>query len=81
VLRGAFGLSTNARDDVAISCVREALQYLTDEAGKKTAVVLPISDYEKLLEDLHDLSAIAERRQDAVIPHDQFKIELKQRLV
>jgi hypothetical protein len=55
----------------------ETLQYLTDEAGKKTAVVLSIADYEKLLEDLDDLSAIAERRDEPAVPHDQFKAELK----
>jgi hypothetical protein len=55
----------------------ETLQYLTDEAGTKTAVVLPITDYEKLLEDLDDLAAIAERRNETTIPHEQFKDELK----
>jgi len=55
----------------------ETLQYLTDEAGKKTAVVLPIADYEKLLEDLDDLSVIAERRDEPTIPHNKFKAELK----
>jgi ABC-type hemin transport system substrate-binding protein len=55
----------------------EALQHLTDEAGKKTAVVLPITDYEKLLEDLDDLAAIAERREEPTILHEQFKAELK----
>jgi len=55
----------------------EALQYLTDDAGKKTAVVVPITDYEKLLEDLDDLAAIAERREEATIPHEQFKAELR----
>ena len=55
----------------------EALQYLTDEAGKKTAVVLPITDYEKLLADLDDLAVIAERREESTILHEQFKAELK----
>ena len=54
----------------------EALQYLTDEAGKKTAVVLQITDYEKLLEDLDDLAVIAERREEPTILHEQFKAEL-----
>ena len=54
-----------------------ALQYLTDEHGEKTAVVLPISDYEKLLEDLEDLAVVAERRDEAVIPHEEFTAELK----
>ena len=30
----------------------DTLQYLTDDSGQRTAVGLPISDYEKLLEDL-----------------------------
>ena len=55
----------------------QALQYLTDDRGERTAVVLPISDYEKLLEDLDDLAVVAERRDEPVIPHDQFIADLK----
>jgi hypothetical protein len=55
----------------------EGIQYLTDSAGQKKAVVLPITDYEKLLEDLDDLAAIAERREEPTIPHEQFKAELR----
>ena len=55
----------------------QALQYITDERGERTAVVLPIGDYEKLLEDLDDLAVVAERRDEPVIPHDQFISELK----
>jgi len=29
------------------------VQYITDAAGQKTAVILPIEDYEEMLEDLH----------------------------
>ena len=55
----------------------QTLQYLTDDRGERTAVVLPISDYEKLLEDLDDLAVVAERRDEPVIPHDQFIADLK----
>ena len=55
----------------------QTLQYLTDDRGKRTAVVLPINDYEKLLEDLDDLAVVAERRDESVIPHDQFIADLK----
>ena len=55
----------------------QSLQYLTDERGDRTAVVLPIGDYEKLLEDLDDLAVAAKRRDDPVIPHDEFLAELK----
>jgi hypothetical protein len=52
-------------------------QYLTDDAGRKTAVLLPIDQYEKLLEDLEDLAAIAERRNEPTISHEEFTQELK----
>jgi len=57
--------------------VNEAIQYLTTEDGKKTAVVLPISEYEKILEDLDDLAVVAERRDEPTISHEQLKAELK----
>ena len=38
------------------------MQFITSEDGKKTAVVRPIEDYEKLLEDIEDLAVLAERR-------------------
>jgi PHD/YefM family antitoxin component YafN of YafNO toxin-antitoxin module len=53
------------------------VQFLTNEKGRKTAVVLPIEDYEKLQEDLEDLAVIAERRDEATIPHAEFKKGLK----
>jgi len=37
-------------------------QYITDADGKKISIILPLADYEELLEDLEDLAAIAERR-------------------
>ena len=55
----------------------QTLRYLTDDRGERTAVVLPINDYEKLLEDLDDLAVVAERRDEPVIPHDQFIADLK----
>ena len=53
------------------------VQYLTNDHGERTAVVLPISDYEMLLEDLDDLAVVAERRDEPVIPHEQFIAELQ----
>ena len=55
----------------------DPVQYLTDERGERTAVVLPISNYEKLLEDLEDLAVVAERREESTVPHEQFVAELK----
>ena len=55
----------------------DALHYITDEHGARTAVVLPLLQYEKMLEDLDDLAAIAERREEPVVPHDDFVADLK----
>lgn len=55
----------------------DPVKYITDDRGQRTAVVLPISDYEKLLEDLDDLAVVAERRNEPTIPHEQFVSELK----
>lgn len=46
-------------------------QYITDETGSRVSVVLPIDEYRELLEDLEDLAAMAERREEPSIPHDQ----------
>ncbi len=54
-----------------------AVQYLTNEKGRKQAVVLPIEEYERLLEDLDDLAVIAERRDEGTISHAELKRSLK----
>ena len=51
--------------------------YIIDEKGKKTAAVLPIEKYERLLEDLHDLSIIAERRDEPTTSFNKIKEKLK----
>jgi hypothetical protein len=51
-------------------------KYQTDAQGRRTAVVLPISEYEQLLEDLHDLAVVAERRDEETID----EAELRRRL-
>jgi len=55
----------------------DSVQYVTDESGQRTAVLLPISEYEKLIEDLNDLAVVAERRQEPTISHEQFLTDIK----
>ena len=52
-------------------------QYLVDESGHKTAVVLPVEEYEELLEDIHDLAIIAERKNESTTGFDQLKKRLE----
>ena len=53
-------------------------QYIVNEKGEKTAVVLPVGEYEELLEDLHDLTIIAERRDEPTIPFGELKKRLNE---
>ena len=52
-------------------------RYIVDSEGKKVAVILPIEEYEELLEDLHDLAVVAERRDEPTIPFDELIERLK----
>ena len=54
----------------------DPVKYITDDRGERTAVVFPIADYEKLLEDLEDLAVEAERREEPTISHEQCLSEL-----
>jgi len=48
-------------------------KYIINENGEKNAVILPIDEYNELLEDIHDLSIIAERKNENNISLDQLK--------
>ena len=50
-------------------------QYITNAEGEKISVILPLADYQELLDDLKDLAAIAERKDEVTIP---FEIALKE---
>ena len=52
------------------------VQYITNPDGQKVSVVLSIEEYSELLEDLEDLAAVAELRDEITIPWEQVKQEL-----
>lgn len=52
-------------------------QFIVNKKGQKTAVVLPLEKYEELLEDLHDLAVVAERRGEPTVPFEVVKKRLK----
>lgn len=52
-------------------------QYIVDPQGQKTSVLLPIGEYETLLEDLSDLAVVAERRDEPVIEYADVVARLK----
>lgn len=53
------------------------LEYLTDSAGKKQAVILPVATFYGLLEDLADLAAVVERAGEPTLAHENLIDELK----
>lgn len=53
------------------------VQYITDDSGLKTGVIMSVQDFEELVEDLHDLAIIAERRDEPTLSHDEVIAELK----
>jgi PHD/YefM family antitoxin component YafN of YafNO toxin-antitoxin module len=52
-------------------------QYVVDPNGKRTAVILSLKRYQELMEDLHDLAVVAERRKERTISLDEMKRRLK----
>ncbi len=55
---------------------KEQERYIIDESGNKTDVVIPVDEYEELMEDLHDLAIIAERRDENTIDFNELKKRL-----
>jgi len=53
-------------------------QFLVDSKGNKKGVLLSIERYEQLIEDLHDLAVVAERRDEEPISLEDMKRRLKQ---
>lgn len=52
------------------------VQYATDEKGERTAVILPIEDYEELLEDLHVVRAADETKNEPRRPFSEVVREM-----
>lgn len=52
-------------------------KFVIDSNGKKTAVIIPLDKYEQLMEDLHDLAVVAERRDEETISLEEITKKLK----
>jgi hypothetical protein len=53
------------------------VQYISDDSGERTGVVLPIHEFQELLEDIEDLAVLAERRDEPTLSHEALLAELK----
>lgn len=59
-------------------------QFITNEKGKKIAVILPIKEYEKILDELEELDDIklydeVKSREEESIPFDEYLKRRKQK--
>jgi PHD/YefM family antitoxin component YafN of YafNO toxin-antitoxin module len=48
-------------------------QYVVDDQGNKIAIILPLTEYQHLKEDLHDLAMVAERRDEGSMSLAELK--------
>ncbi len=52
-------------------------KFIIDKNGKKVSVILTIEEYNELLEDIHDLKVVMERREEETMSIDNLKDGLK----
>ena len=52
-------------------------RFITDEKGRKRAVILDIKLYNEMLDDLEDLRLLAERRDEATSSVQEVEARLK----
>ena len=51
-------------------------QFVTNEKGKKVAAVIPIREYEDLLQDIYSAAIIERRRKEKTFPWEDLKKQL-----
>lgn len=54
------------------------LQYVTDAEGHKTAVIVPIEEYEELMEDLHLIRVHEESKDEERRPFGELLKEMRE---
>ena len=53
------------------------VRYVTDQTGERTAVILPIEEYEELLEDLHLIRVAYESKDEPRRPFEEVVEEMR----
>jgi hypothetical protein len=52
-------------------------EFVTDRDGNRKSVILPIGEFVELLDDLADLAAVSERRDEPTLSHGELLEELR----
>lgn len=53
-------------------------KFIIDEKGEKKSVILSVTEYNELLEDIEDLAKVAERREEYTLSHEELVKQLKE---
>lgn len=53
------------------------VKYITNDKGERTDVVMPLSDYIEIMEEIEDLKLIAERNSEELFKHSDVEKLLK----
>ncbi len=56
----------------------KGIQYLVDDQGKKTAVLIDLEEYGKLWEDFQDILVSKSRADETEIPWEVLQVEMEQ---
>ena len=60
-----------------MTTLKKKERFVTDDKGRKRAVILDIKLYQEILEDLEDLRLLAERRDEATCSLQEVEERLK----
>jgi PHD/YefM family antitoxin component YafN of YafNO toxin-antitoxin module len=60
-----------------MATIAQERQFIISANGTKTAVIVPLDEYERLLEDLHDLAVVVERKAEGTRSLSVVLSELK----
>jgi hypothetical protein len=54
----------------------KGIQYVSDESGKKTAVLISLEEYEAVWEDVYDILVSESRKNESTIPWKRIRTEI-----
>jgi hypothetical protein len=74
----SFRQALLSRNDCTGGLQRMNELFVVDVEGKKKSVILPIEEYERMLEDLHDLAVVAERRNEENVSLEEMEKRLRE---
>jgi hypothetical protein len=51
----------------------KGVQFVTDDAGKRTAVLISLAEWGELWEDIYDIMVSESRKREATVPWEELK--------